>query len=156
MKTNNRAAPAASKSMQNLLEAAASKGGFSTFNKAIEAAGLSEALAAPGPFTVFAPTDAAFAALPEGKLEMLLKPENKPELVALLNYHVLTGRKTAAEIGRWDAARTVQGTNAAIKMVGKQVSFNGGQVTTADIDARNGLLHGIDKVNLPPAPVTAQ
>ena len=142
-------APTASKSNQTLLEAAASKGGFSTFGKACEAAGLSETLAGTGPFTVFAPTDAAFAALPAGRLDTLLKPENRKELVSVLNYHVMTGRKTAAEMGRWDSARTVQGQSATLRMVGKQVSIDGAQVINADIDARNGFVHGIDKVMQP-------
>jgi uncharacterized surface protein with fasciclin (FAS1) repeats len=155
MKNSSKGAPSASKSTQSLLEVAAAKGSFTTFGKAIAAAGLSEALDATGPFTVFAPTDAAFAALPSGKLDMLLKPENRKELVAVLNYHVMTGRKTAAEMGKWDAARTVQGQSARLKMVGKQVSIDGAQVVAADLDARNGYLHGIDKVNLPPALVAA-
>lgn len=155
MNAHAKSATPASTSMQNLLETAAAKGGFSTFGKAVEAAGLSETLAGPGPFTVFAPTDAAFAGLPAGKLDMLLKPENKPELISILNYHVITGRKTAAEIGNWDAARTVNGLSAKIKVVGKQVSIDDAKVTSADMDAKNGFLHGIDKVNLPtPAPVT--
>ena len=156
MNNSNKQTAPASTSMQNLLETAAAKGSYNTFGKAVEAAGLSETLAGPGPFTVFAPTDAAFASLPEGKLDMLLKPENKPELVSLLNYHVLTGRKTAAQIGKWDAARTVNGLSAAIKLVDNQVSIDGAQITAADIDAKNGYLHGIDKVNLPtPAAVAA-
>ena len=142
-------APSASKSTQTLLEATASRGGFSTFGKMVEAAGLSETLAGAGPFTVFAPTDAAFAALPTGQLDSLLKPENRKELVSVVNYHVMTGRKTAAEMGRWDSARTVQGQSASLKMVGKQVSIDGAQVISADIDAKNGFVHGIDKVMLP-------
>lgn len=153
---HSKSAPSASKSMQNLLEAAASKGGFNTFGKVVEAAGLSEVLAGPGPFTVFAPTDAAFQALPAGKLDMLLRPENKPELISMVNYHVMTGRKTAAEMGRWDSARTVQGQAAPIKLVGKQMIIGGAQVIAADIDAKNGYLHGIDKVIMPPVPATKQ
>ena len=156
MNNSNKQTAPASTSMQNLLETAAAKGSYNTFGKAVEAAGLSETLAGPGPFTVFAPTDAAFASLPEGKLDMLLKPENKPELISLLNYHVVTGRKTAAQIGKWDAARTVNGLSAAIKLVDNRVSIDGAQITAADIDAKNGYLHGIDKVNLPtPAAIAA-
>ncbi len=155
MNNQSKSAPPVSKSMHNLLETAASKGNFNTFGKAVEAAGLGETLAGPGPFTVFAPTDEAFASLPAGKLDMLFKPENKAELISMLNYHVVTGRKTAAEIGRYDAARTVNGQSAPIKLEGKQVSFDGAKVTMADIDARNGFLHAVDKVNLPVA-VTKQ
>ena len=155
MNAHRKSAPAASTSKHNLLETAAGTNNFRTFGRAIEAAGLSEALAAPGPFTVFAPTDEAFAEMPEGKLESLLKPENKAELVSLLNYHVMTGRKTAAEMGRWDSARTVNGLSAAIKMTGKQMSIDGAKVTAADIDAKNGFLHGIDKVIIPSANAVA-
>jgi uncharacterized surface protein with fasciclin (FAS1) repeats len=156
MNSSNKNAAPASTSMQNLLETAASKGTYKTFGRVVEAAGLSETLAGEGPFTVFAPTDAAFSSLPAGKLEMLLKPENKPELISLLNYHVVTGRKTAAQIGKWDAARTVNGQSAAIKLVDNKVSIDGAQITAADIDAKNGYLHGIDKVNLPtPASASA-
>lgn len=136
---------------RNLLETAASKGTFQTFARMVEAAGLSQTLAGPGPFTIFAPTDAAFDALPAGRLDALLLPENRAELVSLVNYHVLTGRKKATELGRWDSARTVQGQLARFTMVGRQVSIDGAHVTTADLDAQNGYLHGIDKVNVPAA-----
>ena len=156
MKTSPRKAPSASTSTKSLLEVAAVNGNYKTFGRAIEAAGLAETLAGAGPFTVFAPTDAAFDALPEGKLDALLKPENKHELVSLLNYHVMTGRKTAAEMGKWDSARTVHGQAARLSVVGKQVSIDGARVTNADIDARNGYLHGIDKVIVPSAATPAR
>jgi uncharacterized surface protein with fasciclin (FAS1) repeats len=144
-----KAAPQPVPSKRNLLETAASRGTFHTFARLVEAAGLSEALAAPGPFTVFAPTDEAFAGMPADRLDALLRPENKAELISLVNYHVLTGRKKAAELGRWDSARTVQGQLASFTMVGRQVSIDGARVTAADLDAQNGYLHGIDKVNAP-------
>src|SRR5690242_12858238 len=101
---------------KNILETAAAKGSFKTFGKAIEHAGMGDTLRGTGPFTVFAPTDAAFEKLPAGKLEILFKPENKEELVSLLNYHVVNGRKSMADVGKWEAARTVNGQSAPIKM----------------------------------------
>lgn len=136
-------------SNQNLVDVAAANGTFKTFGQAIEKAALGETLRGPGPFTVFAPTDAAFDKLPAGKLEYLFKPENKEELVGVLNYHVLKGRKSAADIGKWDLARTVQGQSAPIKLTDGKVSIDGANVTTADIGSSNGVIHGIDKVNMP-------
>lgn len=134
---------------KNLVDAAAANGSFNTFGKALDAAGMTETLRGTGPFTVFAPTDAAFEKLPAGKLESLFKPENKEELVSLLNYHVVSGRKTAADVGKWDAARTVNGQSAPIILKDDQLSIDGALITSADIGSSNGLLHGIDKVNIP-------
>lgn len=134
---------------QNLLEAAAANGSFKTFGKAIEQAGMSETLRGPGPFTVFAPTDAAFEKLPKGKLEELFKPENKTELAAILNYHLVNGRKSAADVGKWMSARTLHGQAAPVKLAGDKVSIDGAHVTSADIPSSNGVIHGIDKVNIP-------
>ena len=134
---------------KNILETAAAKGSFKTFGKAIAHAGMGDTLRGTGPFTVFAPTDAAFEKLPAGKLEILFKPENKEELVSLLNYHVVNGRKSMADVGKWEAARTVNGQSAPIKMTGDKVSIDGAQITSADIDSSNGVIHGIDKVNIP-------
>ena len=147
-----RALPGTSTAVHDLLQTAAARGNFQAFTRAVDAAGLRPTLAGPGPFTVFAPTDEAFAALPEGKLEELMRPENKTELASVVSYHVMTGRKTAKEMGRWDSARTVNGLLASLKMVGKQVSIEGAQVTAPDIDASNGYLHGIDQVMLPVPP----
>jgi len=149
MQTKNAATQNSSTAKHNILESAAAKGNFKTFGKAVQSAGLADTLNGAGPFTVFAPTDAAFDALPAGKLEMLLKPENKPELISILNYHVLSGRKTVADIGKWDSARMVNGQSAPIKAVDKVISFDGAKVTSGDIESSNGYLHGIDKVNLP-------
>ncbi|TWI03782.1 putative surface protein with fasciclin (FAS1) repeats [Luteimonas cucumeris] len=135
----------------NVLDTAAANGTFKTFGKAVEQAGLSETLRGPGPFTIFAPTDSAFDKLPAGKLENLMKPENKAELVSILNYHVVSGRKSAADVGKWEAARTINGQSAPIKLVDNKVVIDGAQVTTADIGSSNGVIHGIDKVNLPSA-----
>lgn len=134
---------------KNLVDTAAANGSFKTFGKAIERAGMSDTLRGVGPFTVFAPTDAAFEKLPAGKLENLFKPENKEELVSLLNYHVVSGRKTVADIGKWEAARTVNGQSAPITLANDKVSIDGAQVTSADISSSNGVIHGIDKVNIP-------
>jgi len=135
---------------KNLVDTAAANGSFRTFGKALDAAGMTETLRGTGPFTVFAPTDAAFEKLPPGKLESLFKPENKEELVSLLNYHVVSGRKTTADVGKWDAARTVNGQSAPIILKDDQLSIDGALITSADIGSSNGLLHGIDKVNIPP------
>ena len=136
-------------STKNLVDTAAANGSFKTFGKAIERAGMSETLRGTGPFTIFAPTDAAFDKLPAGKLENLFKPENKEELVSLLNYHVVSGRKLVADIGKWDAAKTVNGQSAPIKLTNDKVSIDGALVTSADIASSNGVIHGIDKVNVP-------
>ncbi len=134
---------------KNLVDTAAANGSFKTFGKAVERAGMSDTLRGTGPFTVFAPTDAAFDKLPAGKLEDLFKPENKEELVSLLNYHVVNGRRPSKDIGKWEAARTVNGQSAPIKLAGDQISIDGALVTSADIDSSNGVIHGIDKVNIP-------
>ncbi|MGJ4803365.1 fasciclin domain-containing protein [Luteimonas sp. SDU82] len=136
-------------STRNLVDTAAANDSFKTFSKAVESSGLADTLRGTGPFTVFAPTDAAFAKLPSGRLDNLLKPENKGELTSLLNYHVVTGRKTAADVGKWESARTVNGQQAPIKMVDGKLTIDGAQLTTADIGTSNGLIHGIDKVNIP-------
>jgi uncharacterized surface protein with fasciclin (FAS1) repeats len=156
MNNNNNAAHLPTSLLtQNLLEAAAANGSFKTFGKAIEQAGMSDTLRGPGPYTVFAPTDAAFEKLPAGKLEELFKPENKLELSAILNYHLIKGRKSAADVGKWPSARTVHGQAAPIKLTGDKVSIDGAEVTSADIPSSNGMIHGIDKVNIP-APTTTK
>ena len=148
--TNNTQNPQADVApTQNLLEAAAANGSFKTFGKAVEIAGLNETLRSPGPYTVFAPTDAAFALLPEGRLASLYEPKNKDELISILNYHIVTGRKSAADVAKWTSARTVNGQPAPILTTKNQLSIDGAKVTTADIVSSNGMLHGIDKVNLP-------
>lgn len=134
---------------KNLVDTAAANGSFGTFAKAVEQAGLSETLRGTGPFTVFAPTDAAFAKLPAGKLDTLMKPENKDELASILKYHVVTGRKSVADIGKWESAKTVNGQSAPIRMAEGKFTIDGAHVTSSDINASNGLIHGIDKVNLP-------
>jgi len=134
---------------KNLVDTAAANGSFKTFGKALDQAGMSDTLRGVGPFTLFAPTDEAFEKLPAGKLETLFKPENKQELVSLLNYHVVSGRKLMADIGKWDLAKTVNGQSAPIKMTDDKVSIDGAMVTSPDIASSNGVIHAIDKVNIP-------
>lgn len=133
----------------NILDTAAANGSFKTFAKAVEQAGMGAALRGAGPFTVFAPTDAAFDKLPAGKLDTLFKPENRQDLVSLLNYHIVNGRRSAADIGKWDSARTLGGQAAPVQSRGEEVRIDGALITLADIGSSNGVIHGIDKVNLP-------
>ncbi len=121
---------------------------FSTLVAAVTAGGLVETLQGEGPFTVFAPTNAAFAALPEGLLDKLLLPENKTTLAAILTYHVVAGKVMAADVAAGDVA-TVEGSNIALGTT-DGVQVNDATVTSADIAASNGVIHVIDKVLVPP------
>ncbi|HEX5756920.1 MAG TPA: fasciclin domain-containing protein [Arenimonas sp.] len=134
---------------KNLVETAAANSAFKTFSKAVRQAGMTEALSAAGPFTVLAPTDAAFDKLPAGRLDNLLKPENKAELVSILNYHILTGRSDTDALGKLTSTRTKGGDTAPIVLKDNKLSIDGAQLTMRDIASSNGVLHGIDKVNLP-------
>lgn len=138
---------------RNVLEAASANGSFETFGKAVEIAGLGDTLRSPGPYTVFAPTDAAFELLPTGVLETLYEPENKEELISILNYHMVSGRKSIEDVGKWTAARTLNGQPALITRVENQLSIDGAKITNGDIHSNNGVLHGIDKVIMPIARV---
>ena len=151
MKPNLRPRTTAVAYSKNLVETAAANGSFTTLGKALEQCGLGETLRGLGPFTIFAPTDLAFEQLPAGKLEALFKLENRQELLALLSYHVLTGQKSLAELGRWDAARTMHGQMTAITLADQQVHIDGALVTSPDIGTSNGVIHAIDKVNIPAA-----
>jgi uncharacterized surface protein with fasciclin (FAS1) repeats len=133
----------------DIVDIAASNPDFSTLVAAVKAAGLVDTLKSDGPFTVFAPTDAAFAALPAGTVETLLKPENKDKLIAVLTYHVVPGAVTSDQLAgkRMDVA-TVNGQTVHIDGR-KGVKVNKSTVTTADIKASNGVIHVIDKVLLP-------
>lgn len=134
----------------DIVDTAVSAGSFKTLVAAVKAAGLVDTLKGPGPFTVFAPTDAAFAALPAGTVDTLLKPENKARLVAVLTYHVLPGKVMAADIaGKTLQAKTVQGQTLAINATGSAVKVNQATVSKADIVADNGVIHVIDAVVLP-------
>ena len=124
-------------------------GGFTTLVAAVKAAGLVDTLKGPGPFTVFAPTDAAFAKLPPGTLDSLLKPENKAKLVAILTYHVVPGKVMAADVVKLKTAKTVQGQSLTIKVKDGKVMVNNANVTKTDIEASNGVIHVIDTVLMP-------
>lgn len=133
----------------DLVQTAVAAGQFTTLVKAVQAAGLVETLQGAGPFTVFAPTDAAFAKLPAGALEQLLA--NPEQLKAVLLYHVVPGRVTAEQVTKLDNARTAQGGSVSIRVNGSTVMVGGAQVVTADVAASNGVIHVIDTVLLPPA-----
>ena len=136
---------------RNLLGTLRSNSTFGTFIHAIDKAGLAASLTGTDQYTLFAPTDEAFSALPAGTLERLLEPANKDELASLINYHFVTGRKTTNDVGKWQSARTVQGQNAAVVVAEGTLSVGGAQITQSDIMAKNGVIHVIDKVNIPEA-----
>lgn len=133
---------------KDIVDTAIGAGSFNTLVAAVQAAGLVETLKGPGPFTVFAPTDAAFAALPAGTVEDLLKPENKDKLIAVLTYHVVAGKVMAADLTDGMKAATVQGSEVTITTTGG-AKVDGANVTTADIETSNGVIHVIDAVILP-------
>ncbi|MDP3341840.1 fasciclin domain-containing protein [Frigidibacter sp.] len=133
----------------DIVDTAIAAGDFTTLVAAVQAAGLVETLKGTGPFTVFAPTDAAFAALPAGTVEDLLKPENKEQLAAVLTYHVVPGKVMSTDLTDGMTAATVQGADVTIMTEGG-VKVNAANVTTADIEASNGVIHVIDAVILPP------
>ena len=133
----------------NIVETASSAGNFNTLAAALDAAGLIDTLEGDGPFTVFAPTDAAFEALPEGTVEMLLKPENKEKLTAILTYHVVAGKVMSSDVVGIDSATTVNGADIDVMVSGSDVMLNDAKVTAVDISASNGVIHVIDKVILP-------
>ena len=134
---------------QDIVSIAASNPDFETLVAAVTAAGLADTLKGDGPFTVFAPTDDAFAALPEGTLESLLKPENKDQLISILTYHVVPGSVKAADVVKVSEAKTVQGGNVQVVANDQGVTIDGAKVVTTDIEASNGVIHVIDKVILP-------
>ncbi|UCC81337.1 MAG: fasciclin domain-containing protein [Candidatus Zixiibacteriota bacterium] len=133
--------------LTSILETAQTAGTFSTLLTAVEAAGLTDALSGEGPFTIFAPTDAAFAALPEGTVQALLK--DKEKLSSILTYHVLSGAVKAESIVELDKAETLNGQSVSIKVVEKKVMIDNALVTTTDIICTNGVIHVIDSVILP-------
>jgi uncharacterized surface protein with fasciclin (FAS1) repeats len=124
-------------------------GKFNTLVAAVKAAGLVDTLKGSGPFTVFAPTDEAFAKLPAGTLESLLKPENKAKLQSILTYHVVPGNVLAKDVVKLNSARTVHGGSVAIKNGNGRVMVDGAQVIKTDIVTSNGVIHVIDSVLLP-------
>ena len=135
---------------KDIVETAVNAGQFKTLAAALGAAKLVTTLKGSGPFTVFAPTDEAFAKLPAGTVENLLKPENKDQLVAILTYHVVPGKVMAADVVKLKEAKTVNGKMVDIKTKGDAVMINDAKVTATDIGASNGVIHVIDTVILPP------
>ncbi len=149
------AAPAgsgASKAQEksDIVTIAAGNETFSTLVAAVQAAGLVEILQSEGPFTVLAPTNEAFAALPEGTLESLLLPENRETLIAILTYHVIPAKAMAADVVKLDSAPTIQGSPVAIHVKESKVVINHANVIMTDVKASNGVIHVIDAVLLPP------
>ena len=134
---------------KNLVDTAAANQSFRTFSKALRQSGLSDTLRGTGPYTVFAPTDEAFTKLPPGRLDELMKSENKDDLVSLVNNHLLAGRASVADVGKLSNAKMLGGKSAPIVVDGTKVSIDGAHLTTPDIASSNGWLHGIDKVNVP-------
>lgn len=131
----------------DIVETAVADGHFKTLAKALTAAGLVDTLKGKGPFTVFAPTDEAFAKLPKGALESLLK--DKKKLTAVLTYHVVAGKVMAADVTKLTTAKTVNGASLKIATKGGAVTIDGAKVTQADIEATNGVIHVVDTVLMP-------
>jgi uncharacterized surface protein with fasciclin (FAS1) repeats len=144
------AAPAQAQ-QQDIVDIAVGAGSFNTLVAAVKAAGLVETLKGDGPFTVFAPTDAAFARLPAGTVESLLRPENIDQLRAILTYHVVPGKVLAADVVGLESATTVQGQALRIEVNGMAVRIDDAKVIQTDIMASNGVIHVIDSVVLPSA-----
>lgn len=134
---------------QDIVDLAVATPDLSTLVTAVKAAGLVETLKGPGPFTVFAPTNAAFAKLPKSTLDDLLKPENKEKLKSVLTYHVVSGEVMAKDV-KPGAVKTVQGADAMVSKRGNSVMVGKAKVVKADVDATNGVVHVIDTVLLPP------
>ena len=133
----------------DIVDTAVAAGDFTTLAAALEAGGLIGTLKGDGPFTVFAPTDAAFAKLPAGTVESLLKPENKDQLVAILTYHVVPGNVQAADVVKLTSATTANGSDVKISVSDGVVFINDSRVVATDIEASNGVIHVVDTVILP-------
>jgi uncharacterized surface protein with fasciclin (FAS1) repeats len=134
---------------KDIVDTAVGAGNFKTLVTAVSKAGLVDVLKGKGPFTVFAPTDDAFAKLPEGTVAELIKPENKKKLTAILTYHVVPGKVMARDVVKLSEAKTVQGSTVDIKVEDGKVYIDGAQVVKADIATSNGVIHVIDSVILP-------
>ena len=134
---------------KDIVDTAVAAGSFKTLAAALGAGGLVDTLKSKGPFTVFAPTDEAFAKLPKGTVEDLLKPENKAKLVKILTYHVVPGKVTAADVVKLSSAKTVEGSKVKIAVEGGKVKVDNAQVVKTDIATSNGVIHVIDSVILP-------
>ena len=133
----------------DIVETAVSAGQFNTLAAALDAAELIPTLKGDGPFTVFAPTDEAFAKLPEGTVASLLEPQNRDQLVAILTYHVVPGKVMAKDVVNLNAATTVNGSDISIKVMDGKVRINDATVVTADVATSNGVIHVVDTVILP-------
>jgi uncharacterized surface protein with fasciclin (FAS1) repeats len=140
---------AKAKAPADIVDTAVAAGSFNTLAAALKAADLVTTLKGPGPFTVFAPTDEAFAKLPPGTLESLLKPENKAKLAGILTYHVVSGKVMAQDVVKLTSAKTVNGQPVKIAVDGGTVRVNDAIVVKADVAASNGVIHVIDTVLLP-------
>ena len=139
----------ASKKDKDIVDTAVGAGQFNTLAAALDAADLVDTLKGDGPFTVFAPTDAAFAKLPQGTVDILLKPENRDQLVSVLTYHVVPGKVYAADVVKLDSATTVNGADVSIRVADGGVRVDNANVIKTDIMASNGVIHVIDTVILP-------
>jgi len=135
---------------QDIVDTAVANGQFKTLTAALNAAGLANTLRGPGPFTVFAPTDDAFAKLPAGTLDDLLKPENKAKLTAILTYHVVPGAVTSQQVTNLKEAKTVNGSMLKVSVRDGKIMINNADVVKPDIETSNGVIHVIDAVLLPP------
>ena len=140
---------AAADGKKDIVDTAVAAGKFNTLAAALKAAGLVETLKGAGPFTVFAPTDEAFAKLPAGALQELLKPENKQKLVAILTYHVVPAKAMASDVASMSSAKTVNGKELQLKADGGKVMVDSATVTQADVVCSNGVIHVIDTVLMP-------
>ena len=141
--------PAAGAKAKDIVDTAVAAGSFKTLAAALGAGGLVETLKGDGPFTVFAPTDEAFAKLPKGTVEDLLKPENKAKLVKILTYHVVPGKVMAADVVKLSTAKTVEGSEVKITVKKGKVKVDNANVVKTDIETSNGVIHVIDAVILP-------
>jgi uncharacterized surface protein with fasciclin (FAS1) repeats len=148
-------AKAPAKKKPTIVDIAAKGKQFTTLVAALKAADLVDTLAGDGPFTVFAPTNAAFAKLPKGTVANLLKPENKEQLKKVLTYHVVSGAVPSTKLKNGQKVVTVEGASITVHIKGRQVKVNNAHVTAANIKASNGIIHVIDTVIMPPAPAPA-
>ncbi len=155
MSNTSHGTTAAATAQHDIVDTAVAAGTFTTLVAAVTAAGLVETLKGDGPFTVFAPTDAAFAKLPAGTIDTLLKPENRQKLADILTYHVVSGKVMSADIaGKTMHVKSVQGADIAVD-ASHGVKVNDATITTADIETSNGVIHIIDTVIMPPAAAKA-
>jgi uncharacterized surface protein with fasciclin (FAS1) repeats len=144
-----RGARAQEKPSKDIVDTAVDAGSFKTLVAAVKAAGLADTLKGAGPFTVFAPTDEAFAKLPPGTLESLLKPENKEKLAGILTYHVVAGKDMAADVTKAKSLKTVNGQDLTVEVKDGKAYVNNAQIVKTDIATTNGVIHVIDAVVLP-------